>query len=88
MTNKLSGERFTIDAVAEKLEVHPTTVWRWVTTGVKGRMLRSFLIGGRRYVAEDDLNAFCSNSENTGRPKRAEASNAAKILDGHGIKKR
>ena len=88
MTNQLNGERLTIDAVAEKLEVHPTTVWRWVTNGVKGRKLRSFLIGGSRYVAEEDLNAFCSDSQNSHKPRHAKASDAARILDGHGIKKR
>ena len=90
MTEKLNSERFTIDAVAEKLEVHPATVWRWVTTGVKGRKLESFLIGGRRYVTGDGLDAFCGDSEQVREPKRAReaARDASKKLDGLGVKKR
>lgn len=38
--------------------VHPATVWRWATSGVRGVRLRSRLVGGRRVTTEADIEAF------------------------------
>ena len=53
-------KRLTIHEVARQLNVHISTVFRWSFRGVRGRRLKSFLIGGRRYVDADDLTRFLS----------------------------
>lgn len=55
--NLLDG-RVTLNQVAKRLKVHVATVYRWTLQGVRGKRLRSFLIGGRRYVALADLEHF------------------------------
>jgi excisionase family DNA binding protein len=52
------SERLTVNQVAQHLNVHAATVYRWTFQGVRGKRLRSFLIGGRRYVAFADLEHF------------------------------
>ena len=42
------SERLTVNQVAQHLNVHAATVYRWTFQGVRGKRLRSFLIGGRR----------------------------------------
>lgn len=54
----LLDERLTLNQVAKRLKVHVATVYRWTCQGVRGKRLRSFLIGGRRYVALSDLENF------------------------------
>ena len=54
----LLDERETLNQVAKRLKVHVATVYRWTLQGVRGKRLRSFLIGGRRYVALADLEHF------------------------------
>ena len=44
------SNRLTLTEVAEQLAVHPKTVQRWVLGSVRGKQLRSSLIGGRRCV--------------------------------------
>lgn len=39
-------------------KVHPATVWRWATSGVRGVRLRSRLVGGRRVTTEADIEVF------------------------------
>jgi len=55
--NLLDG-RMTLHQVAKRLKVHVATVYRWTLQGVRGKRLKSFLIGGRRYVAQADLEHF------------------------------
>ena len=56
---KINGQdRFTLREVAQKLDVHPATVWRWTLSGVKGRRLKTIRIGGRRFVLRNDLEYF------------------------------
>jgi excisionase family DNA binding protein len=50
--------RLTLHEVAEQLQVHISTVYRSTHHGVRGNRLRSFLVGGRRYVSADDLEMF------------------------------
>ena len=59
-TNTYPSERFSLKQVAKHLRVHIATVYRWTLRGVRGRRLKSFLIGGRRYVDADDLTRFLS----------------------------
>ena len=54
----LPTEQLTLKQVAKHLRVHIATVYRWTLRGVRGRRLKSFLVGGRRYVDADDLAQF------------------------------
>ena len=54
----LPTERLSLKQVAKHLRVHIATVYRWTLRGVRGRRLKSFLVGGRRYVDADDLVKF------------------------------
>lgn len=54
----IKRDRLTLANVADEVGVHVATVWRWVLHGVKGRKLRSILIGGRRAVLRADLDEF------------------------------
>ena len=53
-----SDERLSLNEVAKHLKVHVATVHRWIFQGVRGKRLKSFLIGGRRYVAISALDDF------------------------------
>jgi len=57
------GERYSLIQIANLLHVHPSTVWRWISVGVRGRKLRSFLLGGRRAIYSCDLRQFLANDE-------------------------
>ena len=54
--------RFTLTEVADQVGVHVKTVQRWALSGVRGKQLRSFLLGGRRYVLPSDLAEFLEDS--------------------------
>ena len=54
-------DRFTFSEVAKRLGVSVGTVWRWHLYGCKGRRLKSFLIGGRRYCTRTQIEKFCGN---------------------------
>ena len=45
---------------AKLLGVHVATVYRWLYRGVRGRKLKSVLVGGRRRIFESELDAFLS----------------------------
>lgn len=51
-------EKMTLLEVAAMADIHLSTVGRWVTYGVRGRKLRSVMVGGRRYVLPSDLDLF------------------------------
>lgn len=39
-------------------KVHPATIWRWATSGVRGVRLHSRLVGGRRVTTESEIEEF------------------------------
>ncbi|WP_417381924.1 helix-turn-helix domain-containing protein [Gimesia sp.] len=70
MNNIIDQDRFSLNEVAEKLDVHIATVWRWTLSGVKGRRLKTVQIGGRRYALLSDLEAFLQQRDTSlGNPK-------------------
>lgn len=88
MKNILEQERYSLGEVASQAGVHLTTVWRWVTNGVRGRKLRSIHIGGQRYILKADLNSFLDPESNATAKSDRKPSDAGKILDGCGVKRR
>lgn len=63
MNSFFNQNRQSINEVAQNLRVHPATVWRWTLRGVKGRRLKTILIGGRRFVLLNDLENFLKQSD-------------------------
>jgi len=63
MVLDLKAERLTFRQAAGRVNVHVATIWRWTLTGVKGRKLPTFLIGGRRFILSADLDAFLAGSQ-------------------------
>lgn len=70
-------ERLTLNQVAKHLGVHIGTVYRWSFRGVRGRRLQTFLIGGRRYVALQDLERFLQTKESPKSTSDQKRSNTA-----------
>lgn len=58
MIEQLNAKRMTISQTARAANVNPSTVWRWITSGVRGHCLRCVALGGRRFVLESDLEGF------------------------------
>ena len=54
---------YTIREIVQMLSTWKSTVRRWMTVGVDGRILPSFKIGKRRMVRADDLAAFIRGPE-------------------------
>ena len=59
--------RLTLTEVAKELDVSVSTVWRWVTKGVKSRTLKSRMVGGRRFVDRRSLSAFLKTDSDLSR---------------------
>src|SRR5258707_364062 len=43
-----------IGALARAMDKHISTIIRWTRRGVRGQVLRSYLIGGQRLIADED----------------------------------
>lgn len=61
MANLLNAARLSIIETARRLGVHPSSVWRWILTGARGRKLPTILVGARRYVLVAELEAFLAS---------------------------
>ena len=73
----LDSPRLSINEAARRLGVHPSSLWRWILTGTRGRKLRTFLVGGRRYILVADLEAFlAAGQEPLDREAKASSPNA------------
>lgn len=48
-------------------KIHYSTIFRWVTKGVRGRVLQSIMIGGVRYTTVEALERFL-NAPTSARP--------------------
>ena len=60
MLANLKEGALTPTETAKLLGVHVATVYRWLYGGVRGRKLKSVLVGGRRRIFKSDLDAFLS----------------------------
>jgi hypothetical protein len=60
----LNEPRYSVSATTRKLQVHISTTWRYLLHGVRGKKLKSYLVGGRRYILHRDLVDFLSPANN------------------------
>lgn len=59
----LDAPRLSLTKAAQRLNKNVATVWRWAAHGVRGRKLRTILVGGRRYVLIADLEEFLQGGQ-------------------------
>lgn len=71
-----SPDGFSLTEVAQHLHVHIATVYRWVFRGVRGRRLRTYMVGGRRFVTQAALDLFLQASEP---PLRSDSQHRAQL---------
>ncbi len=78
----MNGTRLSLREVAKSLNVHVSTVERWVNHGVRGRKLSSLLIGGRRFVTEEAISKFIvPHDEDVTTVVKSSHAMASKMLD-------
>jgi hypothetical protein len=54
----LGKRRYRLGELARAMDKHISTVVRWTQRGVRGRVLKSYLLGGRRYIDRKDVLSF------------------------------
>lgn len=42
-----------------------STTWRWILVGIRGRILESGMIGGRRYTSREAIRRFLAADDST-----------------------
>lgn len=67
--------------VANKLDVHLSTVWRWVLSGVRGCRLQTHRIGGRRYITREGLALFLGALNATQLPQQPPGEGQGPVAD-------
>ena len=58
--------QFSQTDLARFLEKHVSTVVRWTLRGVRGHVLKSYLVGGQRYIDRQDFVDFVQAINDTG----------------------
>lgn len=84
-----NSKRYSMYEVARLIDVHVATIWRWSLNGVRGRKLKTFLVGGRRFVRASDLEAFLAGDNTPSSSDldlEARAEIAGKLLDSQGVR--
>ena len=56
--NLLDEQRITLNKLAQKEGVNPSTVWRWSLRGVRGVKLETFSVGARRFTTVEAFGRF------------------------------
>lgn len=66
MSKKLKSllkRHVSVTRAAQLLNVSTATIWRWLKRGVRGRRLKSFLLGGRRRIFAEELRRFVAPAD-------------------------
>lgn len=63
LNSVLDAPRLSLTKAAQRLNLNAATVWRWASRGVRGRKLRTILVGGRRFVLVADLEDFLQGGQ-------------------------
>lgn len=71
MSDLLNEQRISLRELAEAEKIDLTTAWRWAKRGVRGVVLETVTIGGRRYTTREAYRRFaegCTKVSNDGNP--------------------
>lgn len=97
MVDFLKEQRLSLTELARQEGVSIPTPWRWTKRGVKGVVLETFSIGGRRYTTQEAFRRFVERSTSaangdcpaspvrTNRQREAAISKAERELEKAGI---
>lgn len=58
MSDLMNEQRLTIRELAALEKVDLSTVWRWAKHGVRGTVLATYAVGGRRYTTREAYQRF------------------------------
>jgi hypothetical protein len=82
-------DRLSPTSIAKRLGVHVSTVWRWITHGVKVNgdrvHLDVFRVGGRAYVLAADLDAFHRATNARQKPPTERQGDANDVCESFGL---
>ena len=67
-SNLLDAPRLTVIQAARRVGVHPSSLWRWILTGARGRKLPTIFVGARRYVLVAELEAYLASGLTSASP--------------------
>jgi hypothetical protein len=88
MTSLVSEPRLSLNALAQREQVHLSTVWRWCLRGVKGHKLESLNVGGKKFTSVPAferwiarINGEASQAEETQRQRQRAIDAAERELD-------
>ncbi len=63
MTETLIAEtRISFNVLAQEQDVSIPTVWRWSQRGIRGHVLESFSVGGRKFTTREAFQRFISRT--------------------------
>jgi hypothetical protein len=62
MDELLFEDRVSFTRLAQEQHVSVPTVWRWAQRGIKGHVLESFSVGGRRYTTREAFARFIART--------------------------
>ena len=87
MLANLQEGALTPTQVAKQLGVHVGTVHRWLYRGVRGRKLKSVLVGGRRRILDQHLSEILQLGDQTNAATNESRSKAAqRTLSSFGVR--
>ena len=64
MAIDITQERMlSLTAAAKQIPGNPSicTIWRWTTRGIKGRLLETVTVGGRRFTSAEAIGRFVTH---------------------------
>jgi hypothetical protein len=86
--NCLTEATMPLSEAARRRPVHVSTLWRWVTRGLRGVRLETTMVGGARVTSLSALERFFIATNGTGKnsiPSATDGSSVAQTLDTLGI---
>jgi hypothetical protein len=67
----LSETRISLTELASAQGVALSTCWRWCLRGIKGHVLESFSVGGRKFTTREAFNRFIARTNGESVPTDA-----------------
>ena len=67
----LDEDTLTLTKLAQELDVHTSTIWRWTTRGIDGVRLESARLGGKRITSREAVKRFSAATTAASMPYEA-----------------
>lgn len=69
MSGIIAEKRLSLTELAQRENVNTSTTWRWRLKGVRGVLLETFCVGGRRFTTEEAFARFVDQTTAAGKDK-------------------